>query len=212
MIIARCSLLRQAFGGQVAKDRAPDRGRFMKNDVLGVRIIFETHATSSDNEAGLASGHFDVALSEKGKQQAEELGKRYADEHPDAIFCSDLQRSYKTAEIAFRDQDIPVIRDSRLRECDYGDFYRVAREKVHAERLKRIFEPFPGGESYQEAADRMKSFLQDLLRDFPGKSVMLIGHRATHYSLEHLIKKIPLKDVIAAWVWQPGWNYYLEKL
>ena len=28
-----------------------------------IRVLFESHSTSLDNEAGLASGHFDVALS-----------------------------------------------------------------------------------------------------------------------------------------------------
>lgn len=66
-----------------------------------VAIIFETHATSLDNENHLSSGQFDVALSPLGKKQAKELGERYKDDHFDAIFCSDLQRAFKTAEIAF---------------------------------------------------------------------------------------------------------------
>jgi len=44
------------------------------------RLVFETHATSLDNEAGLASGHHDVALSPDGRRQAAELGRRHA--HP----------------------------------------------------------------------------------------------------------------------------------
>ena len=35
--------------------------------------VFETHATSLDNDAGLASGWFDVALSVTGEAQAREL-------------------------------------------------------------------------------------------------------------------------------------------
>src|SRR5471030_888291 len=43
----------------------------------------------------------EVDLSPLGIQQAHELGNRRGTEHFDAIFCSDLLRSYKTAEIAF---------------------------------------------------------------------------------------------------------------
>jgi broad specificity phosphatase PhoE len=39
-----------------------------------VTIIFETHSTSLDNEAGIASGHNDVDLSEVGLRQAKGLG------------------------------------------------------------------------------------------------------------------------------------------
>ena len=45
-----------------------------------VTIIFETHSTSLDNEAGIASGHNDVDLSEMGLRQAKELAERYVDE------------------------------------------------------------------------------------------------------------------------------------
>jgi hypothetical protein len=40
------------------------------NELPIVRVLFETHATSIDNEAGLASGSFDVALSSVGEEQA----------------------------------------------------------------------------------------------------------------------------------------------
>jgi broad specificity phosphatase PhoE len=40
-----------------------------------------------------------------------------------SLFCSDLQRSYKSAEIAFSNK-YPIIKDSRLRECNYGDLTR----------------------------------------------------------------------------------------
>ena len=125
-----------------------------------VDIIFETHATSLDNEAGVASGHYDVALSPTGERQAHELGERYGSGELDCVFCSDLQRSYRTAEIAFPSAGIRLVRDGRLRECDYGRFTRKAAEVVQAERARRIDEPFPGGESYRQALRRIQSFLE----------------------------------------------------
>lgn len=86
-----------------------------------VTLIFESHGTTPDNEVGLSSGAFDVELSELGQRQSKELGERYQDQSLDAIFCSDLQRSWKTVDIAFAGQNIPIIKDARLRECDYGD-------------------------------------------------------------------------------------------
>ncbi len=86
-----------------------------------VFIVFETHATSVDNESQIASGQLDVPLSELGKQQARHLGERHRKRIFDAIFCSDLERSYWTAELAFEDK-FRIIQDKRLREVDYGDF------------------------------------------------------------------------------------------
>ena len=59
----------------------------------------------------------------------------------------------------------------------------------------------------------MKSFLQDLLRDYDNKRVMIIGSRATQYGLEHWIKGVPLEQVVTApWRWQPGWEYNLVRI
>ena len=38
-------------------------------------LFYSPHATSVDNEAGLASGHADVPLSGLGRRQARELGR-----------------------------------------------------------------------------------------------------------------------------------------
>jgi broad specificity phosphatase PhoE len=178
-----------------------------------VIIFFATHATSVDNEHHLASGHRDVALSARGKQQARDLGKRFEQEAFTAIFCSDLQRSSTTGQIAFASRGIPLLQDARLRECDYGELTQHPSHEIEAEKANRIAEPFPHGESYQMVARRMKSFLQDVLKVYEGEKILIIGHRATQYALEHWINGIPLKEcVLATWTWQPGWMYTLESM
>lgn len=178
-----------------------------------ITIIFESHGTTFDNEEHLSSGWFDVELSPLGKKQAKELGERYKNENFDVIFCSDLQRSYKTAEIAFEGRKFKIIKDKRLRECDYGDFTKHSSEEVETDKGNRISVPFPNGESYEQTAERMKSFFEDLNKNYAGKKVMIIGHRATQYGLEHWIKDVPIKEVvIASWKWQPGWEYKLKNI
>jgi broad specificity phosphatase PhoE len=178
-----------------------------------VEIIFEAHGTTFDNEAKIASGWNDVGLSDLGERQARELGERHKGSDLDAVFCSDLKRAYETAEIAFKNRDTKIIQDARLRECDYGDMTGSSEEKVKLEKPNRVFEPFSNGESYEQTSERMKKFLLDLLRDYNGKKVMIIGHRATQYGLEHWLKNIPLKEAVTApWKWQPGWRYLLEKI
>jgi broad specificity phosphatase PhoE len=175
-----------------------------------IAIIFEPHGTTFDNEAHLASGWNDVALSPLGERQSKEMGERYKNDSFDAIFCSDLQRSYKSAEIAFGDK-FPIVKDARLNECNYGDFTRKPSSEVDVQKPQRINVPFPNGESYVQTTERMRSFLQNLLKNYDGKKIMIVGHRATQYGLENLIKGISLERVIPApWKWQPGWVYELE--
>lgn len=176
-----------------------------------IELIFETHATSVDNERLVASGHFDVELSPLGRAQAVELGVRYGVEDLAAVLCSDLQRSYRTAEIAFAGRDLAVRRDARIRECDYGTWTRRPAAEIDAERVRRIFDPFPGGESYAQVAARTCDLLSEAVRDWAGRRVLIVGHRATWYNLEHVINGRDLRDVIMApWEWQPGWTYRLD--
>lgn len=174
-----------------------------------ITIIFESHGTSFDNEACLSSGHFDVELSPLGVQQAKELGERYKDQSFDVIFCSDLQRSYKTAEMAFGNK-FPIIKDKRLRECDYGDLTRHPSSEVDPLKVKYITDPFPNGESYKQTVKRMKEFLDELKQKYHGrgKNVLIIGHRATQYGLEYWINRVDLKILVTTpFKWQPGWTY-----
>jgi broad specificity phosphatase PhoE len=174
-----------------------------------MEIIFEPHATSLDNESGLASGWNDIALSSLGEQQAKEMGGRYKGKEFEVIFCSDLQRSYKTAQLAFGDS-FPIIQDRRLRECDYGDLTQADKAVVDAEKSKCISNPFPNGESYEQTCARMQSFLDELAAKYAGKQVLIIGHRATQYGLEHSLLGKPISEVVSApWRWQPGWRYEL---
>ena len=171
-------------------------------------VVFETHATSIDNEAGLASGWFDIGLSPRGEQQARELGERRRRDDYAAVYCSDLARAVRTAEIAFGGRGISIVPDARLRECDYGALTRQPAADIEAMRARCIAEPFPGGESYQQCVARVSAWLADAAAAHPGGDVLVIGHRATFYALEHLLCRLPLETVIAAsWCWRPGWTY-----
>lgn len=172
-----------------------------------ITIIFEAHGTTFDNEAHLSSGHNDVELSPLGIRQSKEMGERYKDESFDVIFCSDLQRSYKSAEIAFGNKYL-IVQDSRLRECNYGDLTQHPSEEVDKEKPKRIHTAFPNGESYEQTTDRMKSFIEDLKKNYEGKKVMIIGHRAIQYGLDNLLNGVSLEELTSShFKWQPGWEY-----
>ena len=176
-----------------------------------ISVVFETHSTSLDNELQLASGHYDSELSPAGEKQARELGDRYQIQDLAAIFCSDLKRSYRTAEIAFADRRIRVVRDRRLRECDYGELTRGSSARIAELRVACVDTPFPGGESYRQVAARVKDFLREACRAYRGKTILVIGHRATLVALEHWTLGLSLNEAVqASREWQPGWRYIFE--
>ena len=171
-------------------------------------VLFETHATSLDNEAGLASGWFDVDLSATGEDQARMLGVRRRHDDLAAVFCSDLARATRTAEIAFSDRPLPIVRDARLRECNYGTLTRRPTTEIDQRRGVHVATPFPDGESYQQVVARVAAWLTEVRSTHAGQTVLVIGHRATFYALEHLFKEVPLLEAVTStWQWRPGWTY-----
>ncbi|MEZ4562016.1 MAG: histidine phosphatase family protein [Thermomicrobiales bacterium] len=178
---------------------------------MAVEIIYETHQTSTDNEAGIATGWLPGELSALGRTQAVELGERRRHDGIVAVFTSDLRRAVETAEIAFGSTDIPIIRDVRLRECNYGDLNGAPVARIAAERANRVTTPFPGGQSYEDVVHATESFLRDLANEWEGARVVIIAHSANRWALQVLLEGARLEDlVVAPFDWQPGWFYTFE--
>ena len=177
---------------------------------MAVDIIFETHSTSEDNERGIATGWLPGALSVRGREQARELGARRRCDPIAAVFTSDLRRAVETAQLAFAGSTIRISTDWRLRECNYGRLNGMPVARLEMERSRRIDTPFPDGESYRQVTARMRSFLEDLASEWAGAQVLLIGHTATRFALQHLLEDTPLERIVdAPFAWQPGWQYRL---
>ena len=175
-------------------------------------VFYSPHSTSIDNEEGRAYSYADARLSMHGQQQAHQLGEHYAALAVDAIFCSDLQRAYTTAEIAFSARRLPIIRDARLREFDYGTLTQYPPTELAME--QHLILPFPEGESIVVAVQRVGDFLEDASRDFDGKTIVVIDHVATKYGLEFWSGNRSLGDIVRApWEWRdiPIWRYELNR-
>jgi len=182
--------------------------RFNTTSARGVEVIYETHSMTVDNERGIATGWFAGELSERGREQARLLGERRRD--ADVVYASDLGRAVETAEIAFGDTGIPVHLDARLRECDYGELNGWPGAEIEARRSSHIDVPFPGGQSYRQVVDATRGFLGDIAARHNGQRVVLIGHSANRWALQHLLEGVPLEELVAArFEWQEGWVFHV---
>jgi 2,3-bisphosphoglycerate-dependent phosphoglycerate mutase len=175
---------------------------------MSVEVVFETHSTSEDNEAGIATGWLPGRLSPTGREQARELGERRRDDGLTVVFTSDLRRAVETAELAFEGSPLPVLPDERLRECNYGDL-NGAPDPIH-DRAGHIDVPYPDGESWRQAVERAGAFFEELRSERDGERVLVIGHSATRLAIEVVANGIRLEAIMAMpFVWQPGWEYVL---
>ena len=174
-----------------------------------IEVVFETHSLTEDNDRGVATGWGQRRLSQRGEGLARELGQRRQVDGIDSVFTSDLYRAVQTAEIAFAGSGMRVLHDWRLRECDYGDLTGHDSSEVHAA-VAALDEKYPNGESWVDAMARVERFLGDLPLRWEGKRVLVIGHVATLWGLEHYINDVPLEKVRDAMnPWKEGWEFRL---
>ena len=179
-----------------------------------INITYFVHGTTADNEKHVSSGWFDVGLSELGVQQSKDLREQTKDKKFDVVFCSDLKRAVESAKITW-EGIYPIIPDARLRECNYGDFNAQPSEVVEPMQEKMIIEKFPNGESYEDVKARLADLLEFLKKNYDGKAVAIVAHKAPQLALEVLLKNKTWDQAFAEdWrkthAWKPGWEYELR--
>ena len=181
---------------------------------MSTRITYFVHGTTTDNEEEISSGWADVELSPLGVRQSIALKEQTKDLNFDVVFCSDLQRAHNAAKLAWEGM-FQIITDERLRECNYGSLNGAPSAIVEPMQEEEcIHKSFPEGESYDDVKARVADFLEMLKRDYDGKHVAIVGHKAPQLSLEVLLKGKSWEQALAEdWrktkSWQPGWEYEL---
>lgn len=175
-----------------------------------MKIAYYVHGTTYDNASKKCSGWKQVELNDLGKEQAVNLGKNTPLKF-DVLFTSDLIRAMDSAKLAF--PGFESIEDSRLRECNYGDYDGEDKKLVVYE--EHVDEAFPNGESLKDVEKRMREFLKDVKAKYPEKTIGIIAHRAPQLALEVITKNISWEEANANdWRktgdWQPGWEYIVK--
>ena len=177
---------------------------------MTIEIIYETHAVTPDNHAGVISGWRQSQLSPQGRRDAEALGRRWRDAGVDVVYCSDFDRSVDTARIAFGASDVPIRVDARLRECNYGAMNGCTVAELDEARPAHVDVPFPGdGQSFRDVIAATGDFLRDV-RSRDDKRILIIAHSANKWALDCLINGADITELVRGrFVWQPGWRYQL---
>jgi len=61
---------------------------------------------------------------------------------------------------------------------------------------------------------RVGAFLRDVIRKYDGKTILIIGHRATKYGLEYFCSDSVIEKIVnTTWEWReiPVWSYKLDE-
>lgn len=176
-----------------------------------MKIVYFVHGTTYDNASDKCSGWKQVELNDLGKEQAIRLGETNKDRKFDVMFTSDLVRAIDSSNLAFPTYEKNV--DSRLRECNYGDYDGESKSLVVYE--EHIDKPFPNGESLKDVEKRIREFIDEIKIQYAGKTVAIVAHRAPQLAIEVITKNITWEEALESdWrktkSWQPGWEYFVE--
>jgi broad specificity phosphatase PhoE len=117
-----------------------------------------------------------VELTDKGRDEAAQMGQQLAHVPIELCVHSRFDRTRATAAIALKGRDIPFETEPLFDDIDVGDLEGVALEEYRAwKRAHTRGDPFPGGESLDDAARRYARAYRKML-DRPERSILIVAH------------------------------------
>jgi probable phosphoglycerate mutase len=144
----------------------------------------ETTPADPDVPFPMMDGHGDPELAAEGRQQAEMIGERLANEPLDAIYVSTLQRTQQTAAPLLRRLGMEAIVEPELREAHLGEWeghlWRTRIAEGHPLAVQMIDEQrwdlIPASEPADVFADRVATVIDAIARRHRGRAVAVFTH------------------------------------
>jgi broad specificity phosphatase PhoE len=117
-----------------------------------------------------------VRLTEKGREEARLLGQQLAHVPIDVCVHTPFLRTRETAEVALAGRDVPFEEVPELGDIDIGELEGKTVEDYRAWKRKHTRrDPFPGGESLDDAARRYADAYGRLL-ERPEATILIVTH------------------------------------
>ena len=154
---------------QVKSTKGADMGYF----------YFARHGQTVWNVENKICGATDIALTEKGHEQAKELGRKILDEgiHIDEIIFSPLMRAADTAGHISDITGVPMRVEPELKEQNFGKYESTPRDGEEFRKAKMCFaQSYEGGESMIRFCQRIYNLLDRIKEESDEKVYLLVAH------------------------------------
>ena len=152
-------------------------------------IFLVRHGETFDNARQIMQGQTQGELNEKGREQAQQVAERLANEPIDAVVASDLHRAIQTAEIIAAPHGLPVRTTELLRERDWGSFTGRFIPDLRGETWPDDIE------SEDALLKRARSFIIYITTTYPGKRVVAVGHGIVNKAILAVYAQCPMREV-----------------
>ena len=140
--------------------------------------VIARHGESTLNFENRINGNpaVPVALTEHGREQATLLGQQIRHVPIDLCIHTRFSRTRDTAAIALEGRDVPFEVEPLLDDIDVGELEGRTLEEYRAWKHEHTrADPFPGGESLDDAARRYAQAYRKLL-ERPETSILVLTH------------------------------------
>jgi broad specificity phosphatase PhoE len=141
-------------------------------------FVLTRHAHSTLNVTRRVNGDpsIPVPLTPDGRSEAEQLGHQLAGIPLNLCVHTRFGRTQETADEALRNRNVPRIDEPLLDDIDVGELEGVTIEEYRAwKRRHARKDPFPGGESLDDAARRYAHAFERLL-ERSEQTVLVVCH------------------------------------
>lgn len=141
-------------------------------------FLLARHGQSELNVLGLVNGDpaRDHGLSELGREEAKKLGAQVAAVAIDVCVVTRFPRTHETADLALAGRAVPRVVEPLFDDVDIGELDGQTLAEYRAwKRGRSREEPFPGGESLDDAARRYADGFERLL-DREARIAFVIAH------------------------------------
>lgn len=142
----------------------------------GPQIVLVRHGETEWSLAGRHTGRTDVPLTERGRQQAEAVGRALRGRRFSHVFVSPLRRAIETCSLARLGGSAQPRPD--LAEWDYGDYEGLTTDQIRAERPGWTLwrDGVPDGETAEKVAARADRVIAELRAVAGDAAVFGHGH------------------------------------
>jgi broad specificity phosphatase PhoE len=141
-------------------------------------FVIARHGESTLNDANRINGDpaVPVGLTEAGREESRLLGRQLAHLPLDLCVHSRFGRTRETAQIALEGREIPFATEPLLDDIDVGELEGKTVDDYRAwKRAHTRADPFPGGESLDDAARRYARAYRALL-ERPERRILVLTH------------------------------------
>lgn len=176
--------------------------------MVGTLYLIRHGSTEGDGKRRY-KGSLDVPLSAEGEREMEKTaefvsgmleasGRRLA-----AVYCSDLRRASRSAEILAANLDLNPIVTAGLRERHFGLWEGLTFDEIE-ERWPEAFRSWAAdplnhspleGESTLEVSERVNKALDEILNNHDGETIAVVAHGGVNRAILCRFMGVPLENI-----------------